>query len=311
MTPARRRVALPEVAVVARADDGACTPGDAAAVTMAPGLLRLLDGIAGDLATPPGCGFEPRCAIPIGLLVSATEAVLAPLDAADLRWAVRQVDLQWSALPGPDAPLRALATLRQRSPVDARLDVEVGMGTATLARGALRAVPTLAGRYAPAGLGAALPAGVRGIGSAAPPSAHFPDPWPEADRTLFDLRPATLLAHGDGVRAIVYPDLPRLLLRPVAGRDEPLGRRTHPIGGFATSAAVTAARGLLGRQRAGDAGAPVMTAFSFTLRHAITLDDRLIAEAVPGAAPGRAEVRILRVDGTVAATAVLAFAAAP
>jgi hypothetical protein len=53
---------------------------------------------------------------------------------------------------------------------------------------------------------------------------------------LFRVRPPR--QESDGLR--VFPDVLRLLMNPVAGAAEPLGRRVHPLGGFAIGAALSA-----------------------------------------------------------------------
>jgi hypothetical protein len=62
-----------------------------------------------------------------------------------------------------------------------------------------------------------------------PPEAEWPD--------LFLLHPPVV---EDG-RVRFSSDLVRLLMNPVAGHSEPLGRRVHPLGSFAVGAALTAA----------------------------------------------------------------------
>ncbi len=64
---------------------------------------------------------------------------------------------------------------------------------------------------------------------------HDPPEAPGAD--LLRLRPPVIEGH----RIRFSSDLVRLLMNPIAGGSEPLGRRVHPLGGFAVGAVLTAA----------------------------------------------------------------------
>jgi len=68
-------------------------------------------------------------------------------------------------------------------------------------------------------------------------NAEFYDPPEPSAPDLLRLRPPAV--EGDRIR--FSADLVRLLMHPVAGHTEPLGRRIHPLGGFAIAAALHAA----------------------------------------------------------------------
>jgi hypothetical protein len=72
---------------------------------------------------------------------------------------------------------------------------------------------------------------------------HDPPEAPEPD--LFRVRPPVI--EGDRMR--FFGDVVRLLMNPIAGHTEPLGRRVHPLGGLTLGAALTAAFRAAGENR--------------------------------------------------------------
>jgi len=98
----------------------------------------------------------------------------------------------------------------------------------------------------------------RGVSQARAQLAEGGPPLRERDEPpppdLFRLRPPRAAATAGSYR--VPPDVARLLLNPVAGHGEPLGRRVHPLSGVGVGASLTAAFGLAGDPNpAGSAGA--------------------------------------------------------
>ena len=69
---------------------------------------------------------------------------------------------------------------------------------------------------------------------------------------LFRLRPPRAGETAGSYR--VSPDVARLLLNPVAGHGEPLGRRMHPLSGLGVGASLTAAFGLAGEATPTESG---------------------------------------------------------
>lgn len=67
---------------------------------------------------------------------------------------------------------------------------------------------------------------------------------------LMRLRPPTAGSTPGSYR--VSPDVVRLLLNPIAGHGEPLGRRMHPLSGLSVGASLTAAFGLAGESLPGE-----------------------------------------------------------
>lgn len=74
------------------------------------------------------------------------------------------------------------------------------------------------------------------------PEARQPD--------LFRIREDSISVSEAGHHTLeMFPDVARLLMNPIAGHPEPLGRRVHPLGAFPLSAALTAAFQAAGESR--------------------------------------------------------------
>jgi hypothetical protein len=97
----------------------------------------------------------------------------------------------------------------------------------------MRVVPVREGRYAPVAA-AVPPNGTWDGGTGDAPDATSPPP-------LLRVRAPRIVAGPPHVEVAFEPDVLRLLMHPVAGHAEPLGRRAHPLGNAPVGAALTAA----------------------------------------------------------------------
>jgi len=92
---------------------------------------------------------------------------------------------------------------------------------------------------------------------------HDPPEAPGSD--LWRIRPPV----AEGGRMHFSSDLVRMLMNPVAGASDPLGRRVHPLGGFAVGAALSAAL----------SGGGKLARLRLRILREIALDSDLVAEA--------------------------------
>ena len=105
-----------------------------------------------------------------------------------------------------------------------------------------------------------------GIGFYDPPESPEPD--------LLRLRPPAI----EGPRMRFFSDVARLLMNPVAGHWEPLGRRVHPLGGLTIGAALTAAFRAAGEDRPEAPRETVPLRMKLRWVHATDLQSSFVAE---------------------------------
>ena len=150
-------------------------------------------------------GYELRYSIPFQLGATAADAVFAPDRNAGVNWAAYQIDVRWHSLPSPHRHLEARAQMEYSSPTRARFHVETHSGGLVIVLGKIHYFR------------------VRNSAGATPPSQ------PEEG------------GHAP-LEGRYSPDLLRLLMNPVAGGAEPLGRRIHPAGSVPLAAAIFQAK---------------------------------------------------------------------
>jgi hypothetical protein len=120
---------------------------------------------------------------------------------------------------------------------------------------------------------------------------HDPAETPEPD--LLRIRPPEI----EGPRMRFFSDVTRLLMNPVAGHSEPLGRRVHPLGGLTIGATLTAAM-----RAAGEECVPLRMKLRWV--HETDLQSSFVAETQSAA--GGFAVRIHDDRGTLVAEAEVA-----
>jgi len=102
---------------------------------------------------------------------------------------------------------------------------------------------------------------------------HDPPESPEAD--LFRVRPPVVEGH----RMRFFSDVVRLLMNPLSGHTEPLGRRVHPLGGLTLGAALTAAFRAAGEDRPDAPREIVPLRMKLRWLHPVDLESTFVAEA--------------------------------
>ena len=102
---------------------------------------------------------------------------------------------------------------------------------------------------------------------------HDPPESPEPD--LFRVRPPAI----EGPRMRFFSDVVRLLMNPLAGHTEPLGRRVHPLGGLTLGAALTAAFRAVGEDRPEAPRETVPLRMKLRWLHQVDLQSTFVAEA--------------------------------
>jgi hypothetical protein len=125
----------------------------------------------------------------------------------------------------------------------------------------------------------------------------FYDPPESSEPDLLRIRPPAI----EGRRMRFFSDVTRLLMNPVAGHAEPLGRRVHPLGGLTIGAALTAALRSASEGRPEAPQETVPRRLKLRWVHAIDLQSTFVAEAET-AGEGIA-VRIHDDSGTLVAEA--------
>ena len=102
---------------------------------------------------------------------------------------------------------------------------------------------------------------------------HDPPESPEPD--LLRVRPPVT----EGQRIRFFSDVVRLLMNPVGGHTEPLGRRVHPLGGLTIGAALTAAFRAAGEDRPESPRETVPVRMKLRWLHEVDLQSSFVAEA--------------------------------
>jgi hypothetical protein len=234
---------------------------------------------------------------PTLLAWTAPEPCAADVSARTLRFPVRLLGRGIRV----DAAHPAAVTVAAPDGLDTRAiaDVTVVQGPRALGAGRSTVVVTLIDRATPIELEVRLTpegmseAAARFAATGAPPLRERDEP---AWRDLLRLRPPRAAGRGDTYR--VTPDLVRLLLNPVAGHHEPLGRRVHPLAGLGVGASLTAAFGLAGEE---DPAAPDRSrAAALWIRWLTPPDLELELEArgrIVSAVDGCHTVRVEVIDG--------------
>ena len=143
---------------------------------------------------------------------------------------------------------------------------------------------------------------------------HDPPESPEPD--LFRVRPPVIEGH----RMRFFSDVVRLLMNPVAGHTEPLGRRVHPLGGLTLGAALTAAFRAAGDDRPEAPQETVPVRMKLRWLHEVDLQSTFVAEAQAtdegtvvrihddsGALVAQAEVVVRKAEGNSLASEIEAW----
>jgi hypothetical protein len=125
----------------------------------------------------------------------------------------------------------------------------------------------------------------------------FYDPPESPEPDLFRVRPPTI----EGPRMRFFSDVVRLLMNPLAGHAEPLGRRVHPLGGLTLGAALTAAFRAAGEDRPDAPRETVPLRMKLRWLHQVDLQSTFVTEA-QAAAEGT-QVRIHDDSGALVAQA--------
>ena len=107
---------------------------------------------------------------------------------------------------------------------------------------------------------------------------HDPPENPQPD--LFRVRPPVV--EGTGMR--FFSDVVRLLMNPVAGHTEPLGRRVHPLGGLTLGIALTAAFRAAGEARPDAPVETVPVRMKLRWLQEVDLNSSFVSETQDGAA---------------------------
>lgn len=104
---------------------------------------------------------------------------------------------------------------------------------------------------------------------------EFHDPPESMEPDLFRVRPPVI----EGPRMRFFSDVVRLLMNPIAGHTEPLGRRVHPLGGLTLGAALTAAFRAAGEDRPDAPRETVPVRMKLRWLHEVDLQSTFVAEA--------------------------------
>jgi hypothetical protein len=197
------RVPRPRLESVRRHVAGRVSLNDCGVATASTALIELLETM-----THAGCsetaGYDMRYTIPFQLGATAAEAVLAPSLGAGFGWAAYQVDAAWEAVPKANGALEATAKLQNNSPNFAHFRTETRSGGIVIVSGQIH--------YFRVRIGAAAPS------SGQPVKRHSPSDGSYSGFLL------------------------QLLMNPVGGGAEPLGRMIHPAGSVPFGAALFQAR---------------------------------------------------------------------
>jgi hypothetical protein len=103
---------------------------------------------------------------------------------------------------------------------------------------------------------------------------EFHDPPESMGPDLFRVRPPVT----EGPRMRFFSDVVRLLMNPLAGHTEPLGRRVHPLGGLTLGAALTAAFRAAGEDRPEAPRETVPVRMKLRWLHEVDLKSTFVAE---------------------------------
>jgi len=259
------------------------TVGAVAVVSAKAGLIALLDSPVAGGQHLLGSGYQAPLTVPFGIAVSAAIGALGMPDPMQDRWMVRSAAIRWLRSARHDDVVRARARLVRLSPREAIVEVRAGGNReAALLETEIRLVPMRQGRYAaidPDVLGSPAPASRR-LSAGGANEGEGDSSRNGALSALLQARPIRIIAAGRSSGIEFQPDVVRLLMRPLAGRAEPLGRRVHPLGQATLGAALTV--GLLAAGES-DPDRPA--------RHRIVRVDATWYSPLPPNEPWRARVR--------------------
>lgn len=226
--------------------DGIPQVGNEAIAHASAGLVALLEAPAGGSVAKIGAGYQAPLTVPFGLAVTAAIGALGETDPLQDRWMVRHATIDWLAGVRGDETITARGIVERTSEHDALVAVTArGSASGNLLNAGIRVIAMRRGRYAAIPRTGLSPAS-RSAGATMNPPVEI-DAGTHAvtervtERPLLRLGPPRVLASGARTELAFEPDLLRLLLHPVAGHTEPLGRRLHPLGGAPLGAALTAA----------------------------------------------------------------------
>ena len=237
--------------------------GNEAVVHSTAGLVTLLEAALGGSAFTIGAGYQAPLTVPFGLAVTAAFGALGEADPLQDRWMVRSAAIDWQSGARGDDAITAQAIVERATGHDVFVAVTArGSESGSLLHASIRLVAMRGGRYAAIATTDLPPV----AGSAfSPPDVvepsrqvlHVDAGIPvRTEPPLLRLHPPRVLASGARTELAFEPDLLQLLMHPVAGHIEPLGRRVHPLGGVPLGAALTTALAAAGE---GDPDRPVRT----------------------------------------------------
>ncbi len=214
------RVPRPRIERTIRSQPGQVTVGDTSIATTTTALIDLVE-ILQESDVNDARGFALRYSLPFQLGATAADAILAPTRVESLLWAAYQVDVQWFSCPSRNGFLQARARLELSTPSIARFSITADSAELLCAKGSIHYVCIHDGINRATNRPVATPKTLR------PPVAE--------KQTTVDQHYSNAILQ--------------LLMNPIAGGREPLGRRLHPLGSLPLGAAVYQAKRLAGNRR--------------------------------------------------------------
>jgi hypothetical protein len=223
------RIEQPRILNQHRQSPERVTVGDESVVETPPGLIAFL-ALRDSRGAELGAGFSAPWTIPLGTAASAIDAAVSS-PGAPSAWTTWSYTATWFRGAAADETLQAFCRV-------------TGV-TEQLVKYSLRVVGTEVGKDLLV---------AEGVSSSAPTQIVAAQPTPADPRVLFQTCapqleggvPPLPLREGDSSEWRVPSGLLELLMNPLQGRSDPLGRRSHPLSGFQVGAAIYAARRLLG-----------------------------------------------------------------
>jgi hypothetical protein len=260
MEPAPEGISIaierPRVLAQERKSVAAVTAGDAAVVETKPGLIALL-ALRDSSGAELGAAFSAPWTVPLGAAASAADAAMGLSAPGAPNWTAWSYSMSWFRKAGENETLQALCRITQVTPQFIRYSIRVvGVECGKdllVADGLSSASPVQTVPGAAPHVDSESPAGpiFAGFDSSLPANRE-----PQCDRRtiLLETRapelvgapPSPPLRVGHSSQWRISSGILELLMNPVQGRSEPLGRRSHPYSGIQIGAAIYAARRLLG-----------------------------------------------------------------
>lgn len=196
------RVPYPKIEAVRRARPGVLSEGDYAITTTTTALIELLDGLA-----PAGYSF--RHVLPTQLGGTSCDALLSRSGvAAGEAWTGYRLDIDWGELPKNGTQIETVA-------VTERATHNLACFLITASRGGVQCAT-----------GRAYYVRLRNnVNLATESRIHGPQDTPPSDK------------DAKTIDQVYSPDIVKLLMNPISGNTEPLGRRLHPLSSVSWAAA--------------------------------------------------------------------------